>query len=133
VLRPRRPAVAPGERRQPQDQEPGGAEAVQYDRGVLRGHHVRLCRGLAGHRGGPPMGTPTMMRRSVIGIAAAVGLALPLPAFAQASAEEPAGKDDAIKSILDRELEPAPGGYTYNPQGRRDPFVSLIKPVGADT
>ena len=32
---------------------------------------------------------------------------------------------------LDREgLEPAPGGYTYNPQGRRDPFVSLLKPVG---
>jgi len=74
-----------------------------------------------------------MMRRSFVGIVAAAGLALPLPTFAQASAEEPAGKDDAIKSILDRELEPAPGGYTYNPQGRRDPFVSLIKPVGADT
>jgi Tfp pilus assembly protein PilP len=72
------------------------------------------------------------LRRSLIGIAVAVGLA-PLQALAQAPAEEPAGKDDAIKSILDQELEPPPGGYTYNPQGRRDPFVSLIKPVGADT
>ena len=30
------------------------------------------------------------------------------------------------------ELQPDPTGYTYNPQGRRDPFVSLIKPVSAD-
>ena len=28
-----------------------------------------------------------------------------------------------------RSSSPRPGGYTYNPQGRRDPFVSLIKPV----
>jgi Tfp pilus assembly protein PilP len=39
---------------------------------------------------------------------------------------------DTIKSILDQELEPPPGGYTYNPGGRRDPFVSLQKPVEAD-
>jgi Tfp pilus assembly protein PilP len=32
---------------------------------------------------------------------------------------------------LDAELEP-PGGFTYNPQGRRDPFVSLRRPVAAD-
>ena len=31
------------------------------------------------------------------------------------------------KSILEAELEPPPGGYTYNPQGRRDPFVSLVR------
>ncbi len=30
----------------------------------------------------------------------------------------------------DQDLEPAPGGYSYNPQGRRDPFVSLVRPVG---
>jgi Tfp pilus assembly protein PilP len=41
--------------------------------------------------------------------------------------------DDKVKGLLDQELEPPPGGYTYNPQGRRDPFVSLIKPVGPDT
>jgi hypothetical protein len=35
---------------------------------------------------------------------------------------------DIGKSILEQELEPPPGGYTYNPQGRRDPFVSLSRP-----
>ena len=30
------------------------------------------------------------------------------------------------------ELRPDPSGYGYNPQGRRDPFVSLLKPVSAD-
>jgi type IV pilus assembly protein PilP len=39
-------------------------------------------------------------------------------------------KDDAIKAILEQEMEVPPGAYTYNPQGRRDPFVSLLKPVG---
>jgi len=36
---------------------------------------------------------------------------------------------DTVKSILDEELAPPPGGYTYNPQGRRDPFMNLVKPV----
>ncbi len=40
--------------------------------------------------------------------------------------------DDKVRGLLDQELEPPPGGYTYNPQGRRDPFVSLAKPVGPD-
>jgi hypothetical protein len=39
---------------------------------------------------------------------------------------------DTIKSILEQELQPAPGGYSYNSQGRRDPFVSLLKRVAAD-
>jgi hypothetical protein len=54
--------------------------------------------------------------------------ALAWPAFALAQA--PDASPDTIKQILDEELQPAPGGYTYNPQGRRDPFVSLLKPVG---
>ncbi|MBN2372088.1 MAG: hypothetical protein JXO72_16530 [Vicinamibacteria bacterium] len=29
------------------------------------------------------------------------------------------------------EMPPQPGGYTYNPMGRRDPFMSLIRPVTA--
>ena len=29
------------------------------------------------------------------------------------------------------EFVETPGGYTYNPQGRRDPFVSLLRPVQA--
>ncbi len=37
---------------------------------------------------------------------------------------------DTIKAILEQEMELPPGAYTYNPQGRRDPFVSLLKPVG---
>lgn len=57
-----------------------------------------------------------------------------LPAVAawpQAPAPTPApGAEGPAKSILEAELEPPPGGYTYNPQGRRDPFVSLVRPVG---
>jgi type IV pilus assembly protein PilP len=41
-------------------------------------------------------------------------------------------KPDPIKAILEQEVQPAPGQYTYNPQGRRDPFVSLMKPVSAE-
>jgi type IV pilus assembly protein PilP len=48
---------------------------------------------------------------------------------AQPPGDSPAG-GDASKSALEADLEPPPGGYTYNPQGRRDPFVSLVKPVG---
>jgi hypothetical protein len=40
-----------------------------------------------------------------------------------------ADPSDIGKSILEQELEPPPGGYTYNAQGRRDPFISMIKPV----
>ena len=64
---------------------------------------------------------------------AGVVLFRPSGAAAQGASQE-AAKEDAIKSIIERELEPAPGGYTYNQQGRRDPFVSLVKPVtGGDT
>lgn len=71
------------------------------------------------------MRTPAMTLRFLLGLAVAAALAVPATARAQAP-EAP----DTIKRILDQELEPAPGGYTYNPQGRRDPFVSLLKPVG---
>jgi type IV pilus assembly protein PilP len=37
---------------------------------------------------------------------------------------------EGAKPALEVDLEPPPGGYSYNPQGRRDPFVSLVKPVG---
>jgi hypothetical protein len=63
----------------------------------------------------------------------AVASALAVPALAQAPKPAEAPKPDAgdtVKNILEAELEPPPGGYTYNPQGRRDPFVSLNKPVG---
>jgi len=50
---------------------------------------------------------------------------------APAAAPAP-GAPDTIKSILEQELAPPPGSYTYNPAGRRDPFVSLLRPVSAD-
>jgi type IV pilus assembly protein PilP len=59
------------------------------------------------------------------------------PAYAQAPAApqspgaEPPKTDDVARAPLETEME-APGGYAYNPQGRRDPFVSLQKPVAAD-
>jgi hypothetical protein len=71
-----------------------------------------------------------MRHPSILLLATATAGLLASPGTAQEPAE---GNPDTIKSILDQELEPPPGGYTYNPQGRRDPFVSLIKPVGADT
>lgn len=55
----------------------------------------------------------------------AAALAVALAASAQ---DQPS--PDTIKQILEQELEPAPGGYSYNPAGRRDPFVSLLRPVG---
>jgi len=51
-------------------------------------------------------------------------------AQAQTSAAQPAAGSDTIQRILEQEVAPQPGAYTYNPQGRRDPFVSLLRPVG---
>jgi Tfp pilus assembly protein PilP len=45
--------------------------------------------------------------------------------------EAPAGAPAAPEAIP-TPPPPAGGGYAYNPQGRRDPFVSLLKPVSAD-
>lgn len=63
----------------------------------------------------------------------ALAATLALIVAGPASSQGTQAADDKVKGLLDQELEPAPGGYTYNPQGRRDPFVSLIKPVGPDT
>lgn len=48
-----------------------------------------------------------------------------------ATAPAPAEQPDLIKSIIEQEIQPAPGTYTYVPANRRDPFVSLVKPVEA--
>ena len=45
-------------------------------------------------------------------------------------AEAAPGATEATRPPLDVELES--GGYAYNSQGRRDPFVSLQQPVAAD-
>ena len=47
------------------------------------------------------------------------------------AAGEPPKADEVPRQPLEAEVE-APGGYAYNAQGRRDPFVSLQKPVSAD-
>ena len=49
---------------------------------------------------------------------------------APATPEAAAGAADPSRPPLDVELET--GGYAYNSGGRRDPFVSLQKPVAAD-
>jgi len=71
-------------------------------------------------------------------LAGALTLALAGPALAQepaAATPAPApealpGAADAARPPLDVELET--GGYSYASGGRRDPFVSLQRPVAAD-
>jgi Tfp pilus assembly protein PilP len=63
------------------------------------------------------------------------GRAAPAPTSpAEAAAtptEAPGGAPtDVSRPPLDAEMET--GGYTYNSQGRRDPFVNLQRPVAAD-
>jgi hypothetical protein len=54
--------------------------------------------------------------------------AAPVPAAPAEAA--PGGAAEPARPPLDVELET--GGYSYNSQGRRDPFVSLQRPVAAD-
>ena len=65
----------------------------------------------------------------VLVLVVAGGLAYAQPPANAPGPEGPREKD-TIKAILEQEMEVPPGAYTYNPQGRRDPFVSLLKPVG---
>lgn len=70
-------------------------------------------------------------------LAASVVAVCAWPAAAQAPnpTSSPAATEtapDSLKSLVEKDLLPAAGGFTYNPQGRRDPFVSLLKPVSAD-
>ena len=68
-------------------------------------------------------------------VTAALGsLLLAAPARAQAPAASPvpapSARPDSLRSMIDEET--APEGYTYSTMGRRDPFVSLLKPVSPD-
>jgi len=62
-----------------------------------------------------------------------LGAVAAAPARAQAPAAPPSPAAspgaDSLKSIG---TEGSPEGYNYNPMGRRDPFVSLLKPVSPD-
>jgi Tfp pilus assembly protein PilP len=67
-----------------------------------------------------------------LGLAAVVSAQAPAAATqapaAPAAPAQPSGMDTA-RSILNEEFEAAPGTYTYDPQGRRDPFMNMLKPV----
>lgn len=69
--------------------------------------------------------------RVLSAVALAALLAAPALMAQDERAPEAGGGEapDLIKSIIEQEIQPAPGTYTYLPANRRDPFVSLIKPV----
>jgi len=53
-------------------------------------------------------------------------------AEAPATEQDPAGDEAGPLDLANDALEPTlPGGYSYRRQGRRDPFVSLNRPVAA--
>ena len=53
----------------------------------------------------------------------------PAPAAPAPDASPSPISPDVVKNRIDQEIAPAPGSYAYTAQGRRDPFVSLLKPV----
>jgi len=67
------------------------------------------------------------------GAPAPAAAATPAPAAAPSPAAPagPAG-GEMIQSILEQELDPPRNGFIYNGTGRRDPFISLAKPVTTD-
>jgi len=92
------------------------------------------------------MKTPTIWTLCLLAAAAAVSAQQnPAPAKAPAAAPAPAAAatpapapptgpagGEMIQSILEQELEAPRNGFIYNAQGRRDPFISLAKPVATD-
>ena len=59
--------------------------------------------------------------------------AAPPPAAATpAPTPATAAGGEMIQSILEQELDAPRNGYIYNPAGRRDPFISLAKPIAND-
>ena len=47
-----------------------------------------------------------------------------------APAPAPAGRGAQVPSAAETDQLIEPPGFTYNPEGRRDPFVSLVRPGG---
>lgn len=71
------------------------------------------------------------MKPALLVALAVAALALPAAAQTPPAATEPGAPAVDPSKLLEAQLEPS-GGYTYNAQGRRDPFVSLQRPVAAD-
>lgn len=72
------------------------------------------------------------MRNATLAIAVCGALASAGAALAQ-QPEAPQTADaakESLKDLLDKELSVQPGQYTYQPGGRRDPFISLLVNVG---
>ncbi len=89
------------------------------------------------------MKTPYIWTLGALAVATAVAAqqnpapakAAPAPAAAATPAPAPAtgpAGGEMIQSILEQELDPPRNGFVYNAQGRRDPFISLAKPVATD-
>jgi Tfp pilus assembly protein PilP len=65
-------------------------------------------------------------------VQAGVGLSVAPRPLAQSSTPASAAQPSGTAASDSTEPPPAPAGFTYNPEGRRDPFVSLAG-RGADT
>ena len=79
---------------------------------------------------------PLALALALAGLGAVARAQAPAPAASPSPDSGPTATlpsaSDTVKSIIDEELAPPPGGYSYSSQGRRDPFVSLLKPIGPD-
>jgi type IV pilus assembly protein PilP len=71
---------------------------------------------------------PFVLSLAILAFLAPVALAQ-APAGAAPEAAPPPATGGVEEVGAGLELEPARDGYAYNPQGRRDPFISLLKPV----
>ena len=68
--------------------------------------------------------------KGMLAMLAAVLAATTAAAQSPAPAASPSPiSPDVVKNRIDQEITPAPGTYVYASQGRRDPFVSLLRPV----
>ena len=80
------------------------------------------------------MKTPSLWTIGLLAAAAMVGAQqgpAPVKPAAATAPTGPAG-GELIQSILEQELEAPRNGYIYNPVGRRDPFISLARPVASE-
>ena len=67
-----------------------------------------------------------MLRRSVFAVSAAVVVCSAASSGAQAPAPAPQSAQPAERVPGQAPAPPPPPAYTYEPEGRRDPFVSLL-------
>jgi Tfp pilus assembly protein PilP len=78
------------------------------------------------------MKTPGLWTSTLLALTLAASVAAQNPAPAKPAASPAPGTAEGgelIQSILEQELDAPRNGYIYNPAGRRDPFISLARPV----